>query len=75
MTEEDRVAVLLYQLLFNEEASAAASCEFSLEVVKRNATDKAAALKHYENCERYERVRVLLRKIQEVLDSAAGRRV
>ena len=65
----DRIAVLLYQLLYHEEAGASAACEFSLEVIKRNEHDEHAALKHYENCWRLRLVKNLTRKIQEALDS------
>ena len=66
------MAVLLYQLLFHEEASASAACDFSLEVIKRNEHDEHAALKHYENCLRLRLVKNLTRKIQDTLDSMKG---
>lgn len=69
MLQSDRVAVVLYQLLFREESEAAASCDFSLEVIKRNPTDAHAELKHYENCVRLKVTKELCRKVKETLDS------
>ena len=69
MTDVDRVAIVLYQLLFREEAEAVSACDFSLEVVKRNAQDQHAQLKHYENCVWLRAVKQLTRKVKETLDS------
>lgn len=75
MTNDDRAAVLLYQLLFNEETSADDGCAFSFEVMKRNPRDEYAALKHYENCVRLRHVKMLLGKVKEVLDSLEAKGV
>lgn len=75
MTDDDRAAVLLYQLLFHEEASAEDGCAFSFEVLKRNPRDEYATIKHYENCVRLRMVKMLLGKIKDTLDSLGGQGV
>lgn len=75
MLQSDRVAVVLYQLLFREESEAAASCDFSLEVIKRNPTDAYAQLKHFENCMRLKVTKELCRKMKDTLDSMTDKGV
>lgn len=69
MTDADRLSVALHQTLFNEELKAREACDFSFEVLKRNDRDAHAAEIHRENCARLEWVLLLMRRVQEVLDS------